>query len=52
MLADAPRSQPLASTKVFDAPEQAAEAAVQRIIAAHLGAQPKPVAAAKAARHG
>jgi membrane fusion protein (multidrug efflux system) len=36
MLADAPRSQPLARTSVFDAPEQAADEAVQRIIAANL----------------
>ena len=36
-LADTPREGPAASTPVFDAPLKAADADVQRIIAAHLG---------------
>jgi membrane fusion protein (multidrug efflux system) len=50
MLADAPRAQPLASTKVFDAPEQAADDVVRHIITANLGGGVKSAAApAKAA---
>lgn len=43
-LADAPRSAPVASTTVYDAQLQAADAQVRQIIAAHLGrkaAQPR-----------
>jgi membrane fusion protein (multidrug efflux system) len=36
-LADTPRESPVASTQVFDAQLKAADADVQRIIAAHLG---------------
>jgi len=45
MLSDAPRTQALASTKVFDAPEQAADEAVRRIVAANLGGAGKSATA-------
>ena len=38
-LADVPRTTPAAATEVFAAQEQAAQKRVDRIIAAHLGAQ-------------
>lgn len=41
-LADAPRSEPVASTTVYDAQLQAADAQVRQIIAAHLGRKAAP----------
>ena len=40
MLADLPRTTPAASTPVFEAQERAAEAEVQRVLAASLGRKP------------
>jgi len=52
-LADAPRSQPVAATTVFDTQLQAADAQVRQIIAANLGrkAMQHAAAAAPAATH-
>jgi membrane fusion protein (multidrug efflux system) len=49
-LADAPRSQPLAQTEVFDMLVQAADAEVSRVVQANMGAvaakPPRPASAA------
>jgi membrane fusion protein (multidrug efflux system) len=47
-LADAPRTQPVAATTVFDALDRAADAEVTRIIATSLGRKPATAAAGTA----
>jgi membrane fusion protein (multidrug efflux system) len=51
MLADAPRTQPLASTQVYSGQEQGADELVHRIIATHLGHPPVAARKAKAVAH-
>ena len=51
-LADAPRSQPLAQTQVFDVLSQAADAEVARVVQANLGASGAQAAAARLRQTG